>query len=141
MKVEAVFGDLRYVDLVDSKKTSYCIFQGPKHYLSISFAKPNSGYFTVVDPEAVEFVAARFAGKTITRKTLTEHPQSTKYIPAGFDVFHILYVLVALKRAKIDRALSKGAGTLLHFRIKAKKARPATPARLRVLGGQARLNG
>lgn len=105
---------------VASKRQIYYLFESKKGYVLFSLSSPTTGNFSVVDPDTVSYAERLFAGKQgIKKKTLEEHPKMSRLIKKDtFDALLILYVLVALGKAKIDHRKKSRA---LHFNIKASK--------------------
>ncbi len=104
MQVKTLMNMMQYKGEVASKRQIYYLFESKKGYVLFSLPSPTTGNFSVVDPDAVSYAERLFAGKQgITRKTLEEHPKMSRLIKKGtFDALLILYVLVALGKAKID---------------------------------------
>ena len=120
MQVKSLMSMMQFKGEVASKRQIYYLFESKKGYVLFSLSSPNTGNFSVVDPDAVHSAEKIFAGKRgITRKTFEEHPKMTRLIKKGsFDALLILYVLVALGKAKIDGRIKSRT---LYFNIKSKK--------------------
>lgn len=120
MQVKTLMNMMQYKGEVASKRQVYYLFESKKGFVLFSLSSPTTGNFSVVDPDAVSHAERLFAGKQgITRKTLEEHPKMSRRIKKGsFDALLILYVLVALGKAKIDGRIKSKS---LYFNVKAKK--------------------
>jgi len=118
MKVDALLSDLAYRGEASGMRQTYYVFQGPQNYLVLSFSrtKPQSGYFNIVDAEAVEYVHKRFAGeKGLTSKLLRQRCTRPEYIKTALEALNILYVLTATHRAQVDNRYHDRE---LHFNLK-----------------------
>lgn len=123
MRPEKVFKGLDYVGTAEGRRRSYQIFEAPNHFVVVAMNSPRSGYFSVVDREAVDAARSRFAGKTVTSSDLDA--KFAKGRVRQFTSLNTLYVLVAQRQAAIDRSLSKAGNSALFFKIKPKPARKA----------------
>ncbi|HEX7061294.1 MAG TPA: hypothetical protein VF200_04940 [Woeseiaceae bacterium] len=99
-------GGLVYRGEVSGVRQTYYIFEAEGSFFVLSFArsesKPGSGYFNVVDAEAVEYVRSRFAGKrAVTAKDVVHRARRTAHAPTSLIALNVLYVLVALGEAEI----------------------------------------
>jgi hypothetical protein len=117
-KINQLLNNAVYVGKVTTKKTVYYVFQTEKDYLLFSFkdATYMSGNFNVVMADTVERIYSAFKGKKrVTRADIECHSQMKKFV-TGFETLQTLYVLVAQKRASIDRRSPNT--TTLYFNIK-----------------------
>ena len=121
MRPEKVFKGLDFVGTADGRRRSYQVFEAPNHFVVVAMNSPRSGYFSVVDREAVEGARMRFAGKTVTSSDLDA--KLGKGRARQFTSLNTLYVLVAQRQAAIDRSLSKAGNSSLFFKIKPKPVR------------------
>jgi hypothetical protein len=124
MRPEKVFKGLDFVGTADGRRRSYQVFEAPNHFVVVAMNSPRSGYFSVVDRDAVEAARMRFAGKTVTSSDLDA--KLAKGRVRQFTSLNTLYVLVAQRQAAIDRSLSKAGNSSLFFKIKPKPVRKAS---------------
>jgi hypothetical protein len=102
------FSNLEFVGVTKSKRQDYFIYKSRNYYLILSFKNDSpSGNFNLVDTKAIEYVYNNFRGeKAITSKkllTASRKKVHKKYIPGRFDALNILYILCAMRKAKIDK--------------------------------------
>lgn len=119
MKVDALLSDLSYRGEASGMRQTYYIFEGPQHYLVLSFSriKPNAGYFNIVDAGAVDYVRHKFAGeKGLTSKVLRQRSTKPEHVKTPLEALNVLYVLTATHQAQIDNRFHDRE---LHFNIKA----------------------
>ncbi len=106
MNVENLARGLTYEGEAEGKKQAYYIFKGHDFYFVISFKKsdPNSGNFHVVESEAVEYVLGKFPGAVgVTAQAVFDRARTTRHVTGNLDALNILYVLVGLGHAKVDK--------------------------------------
>lgn len=116
-RIASIFANLQYIDSVETSKTVYYVFQNLDDFVLYSFrdAGYKAGYFSVVASETIDRIHKTFSGRQrVTRKEIEVHPKMKKFLN-NFDVLHSLYVLIALRKASIDKR-SKQARTL-YFNI------------------------
>ena len=123
MRAEKLFKGLEFVGTADGRRRSYQVFEAPTHFVVVALNSPRSGYFSVVDRDAVDAARMRFAGKTVTSGDLDA--KLARGRARQFTSLNTLYVLVAQRQAAIDRTLSKAGNSSLYFRIKPRPARKA----------------
>ena len=117
-KINQLLNHAKYIGKVNTKKTVYYVFQTDRDYLLFSFkdATYKAGNFNVVMADTVDRVYNAFKGeKRITRSEIESHLQMKKFI-TGFDALQSMYVLIAQKKAAIDKR-SLGKKTL-YFNLK-----------------------
>lgn len=110
---------LSYVGKVQGQRQTYHVFEGGDRYLiaSSSRSKPNAGYFNLVEKDTVEYVLKRVAGERgVTSQLIAQQARRSKRVVDTLHALNVLYVLVALGKAKIDR---KREGRKLYFNIHA----------------------
>lgn len=93
-------------------KQTYDVLQGKRHYIvgSLSRVKRRSGNFNIVSAEAVEVAHQSFAGKeAVTSKLVRQRLQRRGIAVETLEALNILYVLVALGKARVDRRRSQHA--------------------------------
>ncbi len=118
MNIKSLASGLDYKGEVESKRQTYYVFEGKRHYfvMSLSKTRRNAGYFNTVSVGAVDYIARRFAGKQgMTSKIVRNKSKKPQYVATPLEALNILYILVATGRAKIDTRFSTKA---LHFNIK-----------------------
>jgi hypothetical protein len=109
MNIRALQRGLQYRGRVDAIRQSYHVFEGEQLFLVLSFARSRarrgSGYFNLVGKEAVDYVQGRFGGKRgVTANAVVTAARRTSHVPTRLLALNVLYVLIALKCATIDRA-------------------------------------
>lgn len=110
--------NLTHLGKVQGQRQTYHVFEGGDHYLiaSSSRSKLNAGYFNLVEKAAVDYVLKRIQGERgMTSQLIVQRARRTKRIADSLHALNILYVLVALGKAKIDR---KRQGRQLYFDIR-----------------------
>jgi len=90
-------------------RQTYYVFEAIDYFFVLSFAlskgRKGSGYFNVVNQEAVNYVHARLGGRAaVTAKAVVAVARRTNHIPTSLAALNILYILVAQKQAAIVRA-------------------------------------
>jgi hypothetical protein len=111
VNVKDVLSDLRYVGEVAGVRQTYHVFQGPRHYLVLSFKAndPASGNFNIVEAEAVAYAADKYHGvKGLTSKQLFEESKRTHHFKDRFVALNVLYVLAAAGKASVDHRYKPG---------------------------------
>jgi hypothetical protein len=108
MNIRALQRGLQYCGRVDAIRQTYHVFDGKGLYLELSFARGRtrrgSGNYNLVGKEAVDNVHGRFGGKRgVTANAVVAAARRTRHIPTRLLALNVLYVLVALKVAAIDR--------------------------------------
>jgi len=118
MNIESLARGLTYRGEAEGKRQSYYIFEGHGFYLNMSFKKddPNAGNFHVVDSEAVEYVLGKFDGTSgVTARDVFDRAHTTRHVSSNLAALNILYVLVGLGRAKVDKRHKEKS---LYFNVK-----------------------
>jgi hypothetical protein len=118
MNVKSLTKGLKYKGDAEGKRQTYYVFEGSGFYLVLSFKKDNrdAGNFNIVESEAVEYVQKKFRGKTgITIKDVFSGSQKVRYFRRELEALNVLYILVATKRARIDKRFKSQS---LYFNIK-----------------------
>jgi len=108
---EALTG-LESVGGAQGLKQTYDVLRGRRHYVvaSMSRVKRRSGNFNVVGREAVEATHESFAGQeAVTSKMVRQRLQRRGVAVEALEALNILYVLVALGQARVDRRRSQRA--------------------------------
>lgn len=118
MNVQSLTKGLKYKGEAEGKRQTYYIFEGSGYFSVISFKKdnPTSGNFNVVDSEAVQYVQRKFAGLSgMTAQDVFNDSSKTRHFVRDLDALNALYVLVGLKRAKVDKRFKSKS---LYFNVK-----------------------
>lgn len=103
--IRELIENAEYINKVNTKKTVYYVFFTKPDYLIFSYrdATYKSGNFNYVAADTVTRIQEAFKGKKrVTSKDIQSHPQMKKFI-TRFDFLNVLYVLVAMKQAAIDK--------------------------------------
>ena len=108
-------------------RQTYHVFEAQGYFFVLSFAlskaRRGSGYFNVIDTDAVDYVQQRMGGtRGVTAKDVLAAARRTRYIPTTLAALNVLYILVALRSASIVRA---GKHRQLFFSVKKGRATPA----------------
>jgi hypothetical protein len=124
MNIRILQRGLRYLGRVKAVRQTYHVFEARGYFFVLSFAlskaRRASGYFNVIDTDAVDYVQRRLGGtRGVTAKDVVAAARRTRYIPTTLTALNVLYILVALRAASIMRA---GEHRQLFFSVK--KARP-----------------
>ena len=112
MKPEQAISDLRYEGEARGTRQTYHIFRGGRHFLVFSFRKddPSGGNFNIIASAAVSYAEEKLHGsKGVTARQLLEESRRTKHFKDRFAALNTLYVLVALKKAKVLHGGHPGA--------------------------------
>jgi hypothetical protein len=100
---------LQYRGRVAGVRQTYYVFEAKAYFFVLSFAlskaHKGSGYFNMVNQEAVNYTHSRFGGRSgVTAKGVVAVARRTKHVPTSLAALNILYILVALKQAAILRS-------------------------------------
>lgn len=131
MNVKNLSRGLAYRGKVFGKRQTYYVFAGDGFFAVFSFskAKPNSGNFNIVRPEAIEYVRSRFAGsRGVTAKDVAARSRRSRQIANPLVALNVLYVLTALGDVRID---ARRAGPKLYFNFQSVRARRLSSSRSR----------
>lgn len=109
MNIRKLQQGLEYRGRVAAIRQTYHVFEAPDYFFVLSFARSKarkgSGYFNVVDQAAVRYVQSRLGGKAgVTAKDVVSAARRTKHVSSSLLALNILYVLVALEQARIQRS-------------------------------------
>jgi hypothetical protein len=91
---------------VEGLRQTYYVFEGEAFFFICSFSrtKPKAGNFNIVQLDAVRYVERLVASRrSVTAQDLYKRSRSPRHVGSSLEALNILYVLVALDRAKIDR--------------------------------------
>ncbi len=125
MNIRTLQRGLKYRDRVKAVRQTYHVFEAQGYFFVLSFARSKarrgSGYFNVIDTDAVNYVQRRMGGtRGVTAKDVVAAARRTRHVPTTLAALNVLYILVALRSATIVRAgehrqlffsVKKGAGT------------------------------
>jgi hypothetical protein len=109
MNIRKLQHGLKYRGRVEAVRQTYHVFEASDYFFVLSFSlsktRRGSGYFNVVNREAVAYVQAHLGGRSgVTAKDALTAARRTKHIPTSLMALNILYVLVGLGQARIMRA-------------------------------------
>ena len=110
MNAREALSGLELVGGAEGLKQTYDVLRGKKHYVvgSMSRVKRRSGNFNIVSGEAVEAAGESFAGQEgVTSKMVRQRLQRRGISVETLEALNILYVLVALGKARVDRRRSQ----------------------------------
>lgn len=125
MNIRKLQQGLRYRGRVVAIRQTYHVFEASDYFFVLSFARSKSrrgsGYFNVVNSAAVHYVHRHLRGKRgVTAKDVFTVARRTRHAPTNLMALNILYVLVALRQARILRA---GEHRQLFFALRKTPAR------------------
>ena len=106
MNIKSLAGGLSFRGKVSGQRQTYFVFEGQKSFFVFSFSrsKPKAGYFNMVNAESVTYVERLTRGQQgITAQSLYKRSRKPKHVGSALEALNILYVLVAMGSAKIDR--------------------------------------
>jgi hypothetical protein len=112
MNARDTLSSLEPVGGAEGLKQTYEVLRGKRHYIvgSLSRVKRHSGNFNIVNTEAVEAAGDAFAGQEgVTSKDVRQRLARRGINVETLEALNILYVLVALGKAKVDRRRSQHA--------------------------------
>ena len=120
MNIRTLQRGLKYRGRVKAVRQTYHVFEAQRYFLVLSFAlskaRRSSGYFNVIDTDAVDYVQHRMGGtRGVTAKDVVAAARRTQHIPTTLSALNVLYILVALRSASILRA---GKHRQLFFSVK-----------------------
>jgi len=126
MNIRTLQRGLKYRGRVEAVRQTYHVFEAHGYFFVLSFAlsksRRGSGYFNVIDTDAVDYVQQRIGGaRGITAKDVVARARRTRYIPTTLVALNVLYILVALGSASILRS---GANRQLFFSVKRQRKAP-----------------
>lgn len=106
MNIKSLSAGLSFRGNVTGRRQKYYVFEGRDAFFVFSFsrAKPKSGYFNMVSADAVDYVQRLAGGEQgVTAQALNRRTRRPKLIGSALEALNVLYVLVAIGSAKIDR--------------------------------------
>ena len=122
MNIRSLQRGLKYRGRVEAVRQTYHVFEAQGYFFVLSFAlsraRRGSGYFNVIDTDAVEYVQQRIGGtRAVTAKDVVAAARRTRYVPTTLAALNI--ILVALEAASIVRA---GEHRQLFFSVRKRPA-------------------
>ncbi len=117
MDISSLEKGLTFCGKVKAVRQTYYVFDAEDCYfvMSASASKPNAGNFNIVEKKAVQYVHNRFAGKGgVTSNAVVDRARRTPHAPSPLAALNILYVLVAIRAARIEK---EGQRQQLFFRV------------------------
>jgi hypothetical protein len=116
LNIKSLFHAIKFVGITESVRSKYYVYQSPDAFILIVASKKqvNSGNFNIIEKDAVMWTWKKLAGKKSISVTDAKVVigKSKKY-NTPFDVHATLYVLVALKNARITKVV----GSKLFFAV------------------------
>lgn len=124
MNIRTLQRGLNYRGRVKAVRQTYHVFEAQGYFFVLSFAlskaRRGSGYFNVIDKDAVDYVQQRLGGtRGVTARDVMAAARRTRHIPSTLAALNVLYILVALHSASIVRA---GKHRQLFFAVKKARA-------------------
>src|ERR1700756_3827285 len=109
MRIQTLQRGLKYRGRVKSVRQAYHVFEAQRYFFVLSFAlskaRRSSGYFNVIDTDAVDYVQRRMGGtRGVTAKDVVAVARRTRHVPTTLAALNVLYILVSLRSASIVRA-------------------------------------
>src|SRR5579862_5973231 len=113
MNIRTLQRGLKYRGRVRATRQTYHVFEAQRYFFVLSFAlskaRRSSGYFNVIDVDAVNYVQQRMGGtRGVTAKDVVAAARRTRHIPTALVALNVLYILVSLRSASIVRAGEHG---------------------------------
>jgi hypothetical protein len=120
MNIRTLQRGLKYRGQVKAVRQTYHVFEARGYFFVLSFAlskaRRGSGYFNVIDTDAVNYVQARMGGRRgVTARDVVAAARRTRHVPTTLAALNVLYILVVLRTASILRA---GKHRQLFFSVK-----------------------
>src|SRR5579872_3928593 len=127
MDIRTLQRGLKYRGRVKAVRQTYHVFEAQRYFFVLSFAhsktRRSSGYFNVVNSDAVDYVQQRIGGtRGVTAKDVVASARRTRNVPTTLSALNVLYILVALRLASIVRI---GENRQLFFSVKKSHAKRA----------------
>jgi hypothetical protein len=109
MNIRSLQRGLKYCGRVKAVRQTYHVFEAHRYFFVLSFAlskaRRGSGYFNVIDTDAVDYVQQRIGGtRGVTARDVVAASRRTRHVPTTLAALNVLYILVALRSATIVRA-------------------------------------
>jgi hypothetical protein len=106
MNIKSLGKGLTMQGKVKGQRQTYYIFAGHGSFYVFSFSrsKPKTGYFNAVSFEAAKYAHRLVKGEQgVTAQSLFKRSRTPRHVGSALEALNILYVLVAMGMAKIDR--------------------------------------
>ena len=106
MNLRSLGAGLAFRGKVKGQIQTYHVFGGEKFFFICSFSrkKRKAGNFNIVDAEAVRYVQRLVGGKQgVTSQDVHRRSRTPRLVGSALEALNILYVLVAIGQARIDR--------------------------------------
>lgn len=106
MNLSRLIAGLSFRGTVEGRRQTYHVFEGERFFFICSFSrkKRKAGNFNIVDLEAVRYAERLTRGRRgVTAQDLQRRSRIRRHVGSPLEALNILYVLVALGRARIDR--------------------------------------
>src|SRR3974377_2259071 len=109
MNIRTLQRGLKYRGRVKAVRQTYHVFEAQGYFFVLSFAlskaRRGSGYFNVIDTDAVDYVQQRMGGmRGVPARVVRAAARRTPHVATTLAALNILYILVALGAASIARA-------------------------------------
>ncbi len=102
MNHRSLFLNLTYRGRVRSLRRDYHVLEGSDHYVLLSPGQAAGGNYSVVTKATVAYLLKRVGGRrSVSSTDVWAACKRSKLLSDRFSVLHALYVLVAIKAAKI----------------------------------------
>jgi hypothetical protein len=108
MNIRTLQRGLKYRGRVKAVRQTYHVFEAQRYFFLLSFSlsktRRGSGYFNVIDTDAVDYVQQRMGGtRAVTARDVMAASRRTRHVPSALAALNVLYILVALRSASIVR--------------------------------------
>ena len=106
MNIRNLSKGLAYRGTVKGRRQTYHVFQGHDAFFVFSFSrsKPKAGYFNMVSFDAARYAEKLVRGRQgVTAQSLHKRSRTKRFVGTALEALNILYVLVAVGRAKMDQ--------------------------------------
>jgi hypothetical protein len=120
MNIRTLQRGLTYRGRVKAVRQTYHVFEAQRYFFVLSFAlskaRRGSGYFNVIETDAVDYAQRRMGGtRAVTAQDVVAAARRTRHVPSTLAALNVLYILVALGSGRIVRT---GKNRQLFFTVK-----------------------
>jgi hypothetical protein len=117
MNPKTILLGLSFVDVVDSRRQRYYVYEDRKRYviMSVNTIKQNSFNYSVITKEIVEQTREFFSGQNVTSTDVLQKLKRKKVDIEQFGALNVLYALCSIGSARIDHRFK---GKAIHFMIR-----------------------
>jgi|SRR5579863_2038350 len=124
MNIRTLQRGLKYRGRLKAVRQTYHVFETQRYFFVLSFAlskaRRGSGYFNVIETDAVDYVQQRVGGtRGVTARDVVAAARRTRHVPTTLAALNVLYILVVLRSASIVRA---GKHRQLFFSVKRRRS-------------------